>query len=544
MDKGYKMNKKKWFIVSFISVLAIVLFAVFTLIYKNINNKTSQISVLTPSSTSNSPLPRETQETSEVDDVLTPTPVTPTANAESNQPIDLDKFSKLITSSYDSSIKEVMDEDLNDTINDYAILGYKITSFSVADVNNDNQNELVITYSSPIDGNVEENEYSLDNNSDQKGDNHLSVYGFNSGLLKMYDCITIPVTSTVTITNLVPDEKKEIFIMEEDMSEYPYYSMYVIKNNKLDIVDFESIGLNPQKQFVSVGYDTIYMGSRITGGVYGGDTLKWVNGEFVSIEDHYTDNRLLYKTQQRDTYSGDISTLHKYDTNIPELKNGEVTVDNPYQLISLIGPNRTIYLNPGIYDLGYADSVQNQYVRTRRESSGDLEFCILNVENLKIIGLGDESVEIALTKEDSSVLKVSESSNVSFSNIIMGHGFETYGCVAEVLSIEDSSEINIENCSFYGCGAYGIVTKNVVQMNVSNSVIEECSFGGVIIDESTDIKFDSIKFQKNSGTILIKVNNSQNVVFDGVTDHQNDYDIFENHDNSTIEINNIERTAQ
>ncbi|OPZ84525.1 MAG: hypothetical protein BWY74_04174 [Firmicutes bacterium ADurb.Bin419] len=168
-----------------------------------------------------------------------------------------------------------------------------------------------------------------------------------------------------------------------------------------------------------------------------------------------------------------------------------------------------------------------------------MEFSIVNVENLSIIGLGNERVEIALLDAYSSVLKVSGSNNISFENIIMGHGVETFGCVAEVLDLEDSKGINIKNCSFYGCGSYGIITNNAVQMNVIDSVIEECSFGGVIINDSMDIKFNNATFREISGNIMIEVNNSQNILFDGVQDNQNNYNVFEKHENSTFEMYNI-----
>ncbi len=540
------MNKKKWITISLITAFAIIILTgVVVLAYKNLSKPGSQESVLNPTTTISSSLPSKIQKNTAVKDVTTPlsTPSSTTAvNVETDQPIDIDKFSKLINNSYKSAIKESLVQDLKDTINEYAVSSYRITSFSVADVNNDNENELLITYAYPYDNSIKEWEYRLDITKKYEEQNiFLCVYGFNSGRLNMYDRTSIPVISTVAVTNLVPDEKKEIFIMDSHMDEYPLYSMYLFENNKLEIVDLESIGLNPNAQFVSVNYDTIYMGSRISGGVYGGDTLKWVDGEFISIEDYYSDNRLLYKTQMRESYSGDISNLHKFDKNIPELENGEVTVENPYQLVSLIGPNRTIYLKPGIYDLGYASSVQNPYVRTHSENSGYLEFSIVNVENLSIIGLGNERVEIALLDAFSSVLKVSGSNNISFENIMMGHGVETFGCVAEVLNIEDSRGINIKNCSFYGCGSHGIITNNAVQMNVSNSVIEECSFGGVIINQSTDLKFSNTTFREISGDIMIEVNNSQNILFDGVKDLENDYDIFEKHENSTLEINNVEK---
>lgn len=525
------MFKNKKLFVSLIIILAVIsIVAVITIIIKSQNKGIPRGQDLNPSSTISSPSSLGTEGTAAV---LTPTP---------SQALDISKLSSLIKNSYNSSISEKMTKDLEDTINEYTNPGYRITSFSVADVNNDNKNELVLTYAYPYDSTIDEWKYRLDStNKYGEQSNYLCVYGFDSGTLNMLDRTELPVICTVDITDLIPDDKKEIFVMDKHMYEYPFYSMYLFNDNKLDKIDLESIGLNPQAQFVSVGYDTIYMGSRVTGGVYGGHTLKWENGSFVSIEEHYTDNRLLYKTQTRESYTGDISDLHKYDEKLPVIKNNEVTVENPYQLMSLIGPNRTIYLKPGIYDLDYAVSVQNKYVSTRRKGTDIREFSINGVENLKIIGLGDERVEIAYLNADSSVLKISGSSNVSFENIMMGHGLETYGCVEEVLGIEDSSGISIENCSFYGCGTHGIISKRVNQLNVNNSVIEECSAGGVVIDECKNINFNNVRFEKNTGDILIKVDNSQNVVFDGVQDIQNDYDVFEKNNNSALKIKNVKK---
>ncbi|HOV26260.1 MAG TPA: right-handed parallel beta-helix repeat-containing protein [Pseudobacteroides sp.] len=525
------MFKNKKLFVSLIIILAVIsIVAVITIIIKSQNKGIPRGQDLNPSSTISSPSSLGTEGTAAV---LTPTP---------SQALDISKLSSLIKNSYNSSISEKMTKDLEDTINEYTNPGYRITSFSVADVNNDNKNELVLTYAYPYDNAVDEWEYLLDSTNKYGEEvNYLCVYGFDSGTLNMLDRTELPVICTVDITDLIPDEKKEIFVMDKHMQEYPFYSMYVFNDNKLDKIDLESIGLNPQAQFVSVGYDTIYMGSRVTGGIitgslYGGHTFKWESGSFVPIEEHFTDNRLLYKTQKRESFTGDISDLYKYDKKLPEIKNNEVTVENPYQLLSLIGPNRTIYLKPGIYDLGHADSIQNKYV-----SKEDIEFSINGVENLKIIGLGEERVEIAYLSKYSSVLKIFGSSNVSFENIMMGHGLETDECDKEVLGIEDSSGISIENCSFYGPGTHGIISKRVNQMNVNNSVIEECSAGGVVIDECKNINFNNISFEKNTGDILIKVDNSQNVVFDGVQDIQNDYDVFEKNNNSALKIKNVKK---
>lgn len=537
------MLKNKRIVAILITVLSVILLAVVLVFaFKSLDKGTKQVTVSNPSNIISSPSPMQTEESTAV---LTPTQIisssTPTTTENIDQAIDINKFSSLIKNSYNSSIKEKMTEDLKDTINEYANPGYRIISFSVGDVNNDNKDELVITYVYPYGESIKNEGYSLNQTkSNDEQENYLCVYGFNSGILNMFDRTAIPAGSIARITNLVDDEQKEVFVSDE-RSEYPVYSMYLVNDNKLNMVDLESIGLNPRAQFVSVNYDTIYMGSRISGGVYGGDTLKWVDGKFISIEEHYSDYRMLYKTQMRESYSGNISNLHKYDTKLPELKDNEVTVENPYQFLSLIGPNRTIYLKPGIYSLSYASTVQNPYVRTCREGSSGLEFTIINVDNLKIIGLGDECVEIAFLNESSSVLKVSGCSNVSFENIMMGHGLETYGCLAEVLSIEDSSGINIDNCSFYGCGAYGIISKRVDQMNVNSCVIEECSFGGVIIEECMNLNFNNISFRDNSGDILIQVDNSQNILFDGVQDNKNDYKIFEKNNNSTLEIKNVNK---
>lgn len=538
------MFKNKRLFVSLIIVLAVVSLAgVITLVIKSFDKGTPQVPVLNPSGAITSPTPVETEETAAV---FTPTPsvfsAAPVSSEGIDQAIDIYKFSSLIRNSYNSSISGKMAEDLKDTINEYSHPGYRITSFSIADVNNDNKDELVLTYFYPYDDTIDEWEYRFKYTKVyEEQSNYLCVYGFDSGTLIMLDRAEIPVISTAVITDLIPDNKKEIFVIDKHMDEYPAYSMYMFNDNKLDMIDLESIGLNPQAQFVSVDYDTIYMGNRITGGVYGGDTLKWENGSFISIEHHYTDNRLLYKTQTRESFTSDISSLYKYDEKLPVLKDNEVTVENPYQLLSLIGPNRTIYLKPGIYDLGYAASVRNKYVSTHREGTNISEFSINGVENLKIIGLGEERVEIALLNAESSVLKISRSSNVSFENIMMGHGMETYGCVEEVLGIEDSSGISIKNCSFYGCGAYGIVAQGVTQMNVNDSVIEECSIGGVVIDSCKDINFNNINFSNNSADVLIRVDNSQNVVFDGVQDNQNHYVVFEKNNNSTLEIKNVKK---
>ena len=59
--------------------------------------------------------------------------------------------------------------------------------------------------------------------------------------------------------------------------------------------------------------------------------------------------------------------------------------------MSVIGSNRTIYLNPGIYDLGFANEVKNENVSIDLKNDS---FEIKNVNDLKIVGMGNEMVEI------------------------------------------------------------------------------------------------------------------------------------------------------
>lgn len=471
-----------------------------------------------------------------------------TTDIMSIEPLEIAKLNTLIKNLYGNKLKEEMNLDLKDIISSYETSDARITSFIIEDINDDNENDLVIAFAYPFDKSKKEsdyNSYTLKNKNELKY--LMYIYSYAADSLNVLDKTLLPSLSTISVTNLIPDNKKEIFVIDKFISEYPKYAMYVMENNKLDQIDIDSIGLNSHGQFVRVSSDTIYIGSRVTDDVYSGNTFKWQDGEFISIEQHYSDNRILYKTQTRKNYFGNISTLYNFDKSIPEVKNNEVTVSNPYQLISVIGSNRTIYLEPGIYDLGYAiNAINADYAlnNTDKLNQNISEFIIENVENLKIIGLGEHMVEIVRRDSFMSVLKINNSENIQISNVMMGHGLDVRECVAEVLNIENSSGIKIENCSFYGCGAYGIITNKTSKMNVVDSIIEECSIGGIVIEECSDFSLINTKFYKNSGSVLIAVKNSQNIIFDGVEDNQNSTRVFENHDNSSIEIKNIKKSLQ
>ena len=153
------------------------------------------------------------------------------------------------------------------------------------------------------------------------------------------------------------------------------------------------------------------------------------------------------------------------------------TVDD---LLNLIAPDRIILLKEGTYDLSKASDygVQRQDGWYTWELNYDGPGLVIrDLYGLTIRGIGD--VRICATPRYASVLHLSGCYNVTLDNLDLGH-FDAPGtCTGSVLSLQDSSYINVCNCYLYGCGYIGIDASSGRFLYVSDTEIAHCSGSAV-----------------------------------------------------------------
>lgn len=166
-----------------------------------------------------------------------------------------------------------------------------------------------------------------------------------------------------------------------------------------------------------------------------------------------------------------------------------VVVSDAESFLEAIGPNKTIIIEPGYYNLSdfleelTEDGIDNwnsthSCVQLERVFDG-IEVCIYNVPNLQIIGNGAtrEDTEIVVNPRYASVLNFDSCTDILLSNFKIGHTM-TGECVGNVIDFSGSAEIIIDNLDIYGCGVTGLAfyysSGNIL---VRNSYIHDCSIG-------------------------------------------------------------------
>ncbi len=173
-------------------------------------------------------------------------------------------------------------------------------------------------------------------------------------------------------------------------------------------------------------------------------------------------------------YSYDLAdTSKRYDEN----RIDTVTIQNTEELIQHIRSNRVIEL------------INTEYVLTST-------LLIDSIKNLKIVGTG--LAKLMIKKRNATVLKLSNSHNVQFASLIIGHT-ESPGHTGEqgTMRINHSKNINISNCKLLGSGTFGLITLDVDNLKFVNSEITKCTVLIFELEKSRKIEFINSKFYNN-----------------------------------------------
>ena len=203
------------------------------------------------------------------------------------------------------------------------------------------------------------------------------------------------------------------------------------------------------------------------------------------------------------------------DSQNPNSDIKEITVGNAQEFYDAIGPNRKILIKPGEYNLSQVsdgDNIDSQQYKSI-DSWGQLT--IQNVKNLSIEGLGEKYVELQVDSRDNLVLDFVSADNITLKNIRAGHTPSEYACENGVLSFRDCKNIAVNKSELYGCGSFGVNLVNVQNANFENTVITQCSWRAMYINNSNNILFKSSKIINHKcGDSLIDINSSYDIVFD------------------------------
>jgi len=195
-------------------------------------------------------------------------------------------------------------------------------------------------------------------------------------------------------------------------------------------------------------------------------------------------------------------------------QNKEITVDNVQDLLDAIGPDRTINLKSGTYDLS---SVSEQistsdYYSYNNQHDGN-EVIIHDIKNLTIKGIGSRPAEIITRPQYGNVLVFQGCTNISLENIEAGHGPEKGYCTGGVIKIAGGGDFSFKNCIFYGSGTEGITADYVIGITAENTTIRNCTYGIMSLTNCQDVQFNGCDFMDNEEFEMVTLRECENVIF-------------------------------
>ena len=198
-------------------------------------------------------------------------------------------------------------------------------------------------------------------------------------------------------------------------------------------------------------------------------------------------------------------------------EDGKIHVTNVDEFLAAIGPDTTIYLEPGEYNLtqatGYS-ALGGAYYHWESTYDG-YELVIRGANNLTIEGASPEEVSIVTEPRYANVLRFVNMDNLCLKNIKVGHTLEPGACSGGVLMLEYQNDATIENCKLFGCGTIGIEGMSCSGINVKNTEIYQCSSGGAWFYRCSNVSLDGCDIHDIDGQALYADYFCYNVLVDG-----------------------------
>jgi hypothetical protein len=250
---------------------------------------------------------------------------------------------------------------------------------------------------------------------------------------------------------------------------------------------------------------------------YGGaQTAVLPDGTALSLED-LSAMTLAAATYDAGTMAETIAPVALNEVTNPD-GSTEVHVSNVNELLSAIGPNVTIFLEPGDYNLFESDyygiNVSDYYTWVEY-GTGTYGLVITGVENLQIIGSGADNTQIITTPREDNVITFQDCNNILLTKFTAGHTIiPDSTCQGDVLVFQDTDGVDIVECGLFGCGVWGIRANTCNDISVESSEIYDCSGGGAILYQCKNVAFTDSSIHDCSGPDFQLIS-CKNVTWDG-----------------------------
>ena len=170
-------------------------------------------------------------------------------------------------------------------------------------------------------------------------------------------------------------------------------------------------------------------------------------------------------------------------------------------LLSAIGSNRRIYLQPNLYNLSGAWRGPDRSDTKPLGYDGEYEQIVLNgLSNLDIIGAGPGSTRVVIEEEFPHVLFFKNSENIAIRGIELEHQPPSGAiCLGAALGMENVKNARVSDVVLKGSGTFGLWLERTENVSLTDSVITECTRGIVFAHRSRGLRLADSVFVNNVG---------------------------------------------
>lgn len=183
----------------------------------------------------------------------------------------------------------------------------------------------------------------------------------------------------------------------------------------------------------------------------------------------------------------------------PEDKD-TVTVSTAGELIAAIAPDAHIILKPGDYNFSRLTEEEiascSEYVRTDVLPDA---FWVYQASNLILEAEESKTAQLVTEEPLADVMTLADCDGAVLKGLVLGHEVEPGYCDADVLRIELSQDVTVEDCELYGCGVTGVSAEYADRLTVTGTEIYDCSGSIFALSETRSAIFDRCRFYRNNG---------------------------------------------
>lgn len=224
-----------------------------------------------------------------------------------------------------------------------------------------------------------------------------------------------------------------------------------------------------------------------------------------------------------------IAPEETFPVNEPTGAAGETAVSTVDELLAAIGPDRTIYIEPGTYTLteaqDYGKKSASAFYIWEKTHDGYM-LTIRDVKNLSIVGHSANDTEINTAPRYANVIGFENCSRISVRGITAGHTDGPGTCAGAVLYFTKTNDVLVTDSVLYGCGTLGLELYNCQNVQAQNCTIKECSLGAVSVVRGRNVQLENCRLRGcGSGAMpayaMLHLQQSESVAAFGCTIEQN-----------------------